>query len=241
MACLDHDVDFYLHAWTPAPQLDLIHFYEPEKLKILKPLKLSKAVTKMMVALPPHNIGPKNHNRAVDMFSQWRGVEAAWQLVEGQYDAVIRLRYDILFRGSISRFLVDLRSNECRVPYWRDASNGINDHFAILGPDAAKIYCGGMKKFLRDRLPKSRLVYPFHFTQNLAEHLSRESVEVSEFALPYLLVRPEHEELLTYGEIQKRQFEQNEGATFKRLVIRNHEQEPPPCTESSSDSMPDKL
>lgn len=175
-----------------------------------------------MVAKPPHNIGPRTYKRANDMFSQWRGVEAAWHLIEGRYDAIIRLRYDILFRGSISRFLVGLESNECRVPHWRDDSNGINDHFAILGPDAAKIYCGGMKNFLKDRLPKSRLVYPFHYTQNLAEHLSQQSVVVNEYAIPYLLVRPGHEELLTYGEIHKRQFEQNEGATFKRLVIRNH-------------------
>ncbi len=168
------------------------------------------------------NTGPKNHDRAVAMLSQWHGVNAAWQLVEGHYDAIIRLRYDILFRGSISRFLVGLESNECRVPYWKDASNGINDHFAILGPDAAEIYCGGMKVFLRERLPKSRLVYPFHFTQNLAEHLSQQSVVVNEFAIPYLLVRPEHRDIPTYGEMNKAQFEQNEGATFRRLIVRNH-------------------
>jgi len=234
-----HDVDFYLQAWAPAPQQELKSFYKPTKIKILKPLFLPTSVTDLIVAKPPAGIGPRNHRRAIDMFSQWHGVEAAWQLVERQYDVVIRLRYDILFRGPISRFLVDLKSDECRVPHWRDNSNGVNDHFAILGSYAAKIYCG-MNTFLRERLPKSRTVYPFHFTQNLAEHLSKESVEVNEFAIPYLLVRPEHEGIPTYGEMKKTQFEQNEGATFRRLIVRNHQQEPPPCTKSSLDSIPGK-
>ncbi len=218
-----HEVDFYLQTWKPAPHAELIAVYKPSACRVEVPKWIAETVTGRMLATKDVATGPRNHDRARAMLLQWRGVRAVWELAQGRdYDAWVRLRYDLLFRGPLPGLLEGLGDNDCRVPLWRDDENGLNDHLAVMGWRAAEAYCD-MYGFLCDRLDKPRRSHPFHFTRNLEEHLARSGVNVEQRAIPYLLVRPKFAHLYGYGHMAKRIFEANEASTFGALVKRNHQ------------------
>ncbi len=218
----EHDVDFYLQAWVPAPRSELLASYLPCAIKIEIPKPISETVTARMMSVTAKICGPKNHSRARSMLYQWRAIQNAWTLLKDRsYDVVVRLRYDLLFQGSLSERLDSIEEDICIVPRWRDTQNGFNDHFAIMGARAADAYCNGMIDFLMDRLNASRDTHPFHFTRNLEEHLVENHVTVIECPMPYLLVRPEDARFLKYNEMARHIEERNEGATFKSVIRRN--------------------
>lgn len=218
----DHDVDFYLQAWVPAPRAELIAAYKPVECKVQIPKRISDNIAGTMVITAKSRIGPANVARARAMLYQWRAVSTAWKMIPAQdYDIFVRLRYDLLFREPLPELLEGLGENACRIPKWRDANSGLNDHLAIMGRRAAETYCG-MTGFHCDRIWKPRRTHPFHFARNLEECLARGGVEVEVLAIPYLLVRQRFAQLKDYAEMAKRIREANEGATFGPLVIHNN-------------------
>lgn len=218
-----HDVDFYLQAWTPAPHAELSAAYKPVVCHVEVPTEISKIKTERMVKAKGFYLGPKNHERACALLHQWRAIRTIWEFAsKGNYEAFVRLRYDLLFREPLPGLLRKLGAADCRVPVWINNLNGYNDHLAVLGPVAAEVYCN-MTAFHRERLGQTRdKEKPFHFTRNLKELLDSGGVEVEQVAVPYLLVRPEFAAIQDYDDMYAEIFKRDEGGGFRNLVRRNH-------------------
>lgn len=218
-----HEVDFYLQAWGPLSYEELISAYSPkEYLWEFSPI-FRATIIERMLPTKDFTIGPGTPGRAKSMLSQWLGVYNSWKLAEGrQYDIFVRLRYDALFREPLPMLLEGLGLDDCSVPFWRDDQNGVNDHFAVMGLNAAKHYFG-MFEFLINRTKQPRhLKTMFHFTRNLEQCLKQGGVDITEVAIPYLIIRPHFTHVSNYGEMRKGIYERNEGATFASIIRRNH-------------------
>ena len=220
----NHEVDFYLQAWEPAPQVELSSAYGAREC-LVEPQKLfHNKIIDRMLPTKDFPVGPGTPGRAKAMLSQYCAVRSAWRLTQDrQHDVFVRMRYDALFREPLPRLLEGLGENDCRVPFWRDDENGTNDHFAVMGPSAAKHYFG-MFEFLIDRAKKPRHKNTmFHFTRTLERCLKQGNVNIKERAIPYLIVRSDFAHFEKYAEMAKRIGQKNEGATFKSIIRRNHE------------------
>jgi hypothetical protein len=93
----NNDIDVYLHFWEDAEYKEVLNFYQPKKYICEKPVDFSKYKIGIespndSLARPVENYNVAGNFYSLPMFWGWQQV---YNLVEGEYDYIIRSRYDI--------------------------------------------------------------------------------------------------------------------------------------------------
>jgi hypothetical protein len=155
--------DIYMNLWTSDWATDNIQARNKIEKILLPKYKLAKVniVNQPMHELPPH-INPVDDPRPENVhwwyqrgFGQSLSLSMAFDLIDQQYDAVIRFRLDGCISHDIDISKLDLINNELITPAGTlDGIEGyeINDQFAIGTQEGMKFYCGLGKEY-RDLVP----------------------------------------------------------------------------------------
>ncbi len=155
--------DIYMNLWTSNWATDNIQARDKIEKILLPGYKLAKVniVNQPLYKLPPH-INPVDDPRPENVhwwyqrgLGQSLSLSMAFDLIDQQYDAIIRFRLDGCISHDIDISKLDLINNELITPAGPiDGIDGykINDQFAIGTQEGMKFYCGLGKEY-RDLVP----------------------------------------------------------------------------------------
>jgi hypothetical protein len=176
-----HQVDVFIHSWNQCRVLDL---YKPKKLEINSD---SEALNML---LPMLNLnGIKIEGNVQNNILMYYSIKRCFDLIEGEYDAVIRTRFDLLLQPKfdIESILNDLSNKkyDIYIPTEEFNMGGYNDQLAIGTYDAMKIYSDtflNLNKFAHE-------LGRWHPETFLGKQLKDNNIKVHQTNWDYRLVR----------------------------------------------------
>jgi hypothetical protein len=176
-----HQVDVFIHSWNECRVLDL---YNPKKLEINSD---SEALDVLVPMLDLNGIKIEgNINNNVLMYYS---IKKCFDLIEGEYDVVIRARFDLLLQPKfdIESILTDLKNKkyDIYIPTEEFNIGGYNDQLAIGTYDTMKIYSDtflNLNKFAHE-------LGRWHPETFLGKQLKDNNIKVHQTNWDYRLVR----------------------------------------------------
>ena len=161
----DYDIDVYIHAWSMCRAIDL---YNPKKILIendtLKLIEIKNEISE-----PSHEmiLASPNSGNTLQMFYS---IKKCFDLIEGEYDFVIRSRFDLFIQEkfNLKEIINELNStdNDIYIPFQinNHISNGLNDQIAIGKFEKMKIY-SNLYSNLKDIINKSLIFRAENFLE----------------------------------------------------------------------------
>mgnify|MGYP007113563026 FL=1 len=132
----EHQVDTFIHSWDECRAIDL---YNPKKLEI----NSDREALDVLVPILDLN-GIKIEGNTKNNMLMYYSIKKCFDLIEGEYDVVIRTRFDLLLQPKfdIESILNDLSNKkyDIYIPTEEFNMGGYNDQLAIGTYDAMKIY-----------------------------------------------------------------------------------------------------
>jgi len=177
----EHQVDVYIHTWEYCRAIDL---YRPIKLLINSQ---DEVLTKMlpMINLDGVNMEGNHYHNLLMYYS----IKRCFDLIEGEYDVVIRTRFDLLLQPkfNIQEILDDLQSKKYDIYIPTEGFNvgGYNDQLAIGTHNAMKVYSDTLFN-LNNFGQELKRWHPETF---LAKQLNDNNIKVHQTDWDYRIVR----------------------------------------------------
>ena len=125
----NYDTDVYLHFWEDEQYEKVLEVYSPKKYICEKPLDFTE-YKKTILSL---NDNVKYEWKQVDSFRvlpMFYGWQSGYQLIEGEYDCIIRSRYDMGSSNSIKLENLDLSKMNVSNYHW-PGSKILDDNLCI--------------------------------------------------------------------------------------------------------------
>ena len=177
----EHQVDIFIHSWDECRAIDL---YNPKKIQI----NSDKETLDVLIPMLDLN-GIKIEGNTKNNVLMWYSIKKCFDLIEGEYDVVIRARFDLLLQPKfdIERILNDLSNKkyDIYIPTEEFNMGGYNDQLAIGTYDAMKIYSDtflNLNKFAHE-------LGRWHPETFLGKQLKENGISVYQTHLDYRLVR----------------------------------------------------
>lgn len=122
----NYDTDVYLHFWEDEEWEKVLNVYAPKKYICEKPFKFSKyreginsyfsdGVTPDDLSRPLEEYDVAGNFRSLPMFYSW---QTGYNLIEGEYDCIIRSRYDLGYPNPIKLENLDLTKINTSGHHW---------------------------------------------------------------------------------------------------------------------------
>jgi len=178
----NNDVDVYLHYWKDAEYERVLDFYQPKKYICEKPVDFSQYKVGVESPNDPLARPVEKYNVAGNYYSlpMIYGWQQVYNLIEGEYDIIIRSRFDSLY---INKFVlpkiipnnVHIRLNGWNKNTYAPRNNfileGYNlpfvaDNFAIGDYNSMKEYSSvylGLNSYIRTMIPECCLAEQLHY------------------------------------------------------------------------------
>ena len=136
----NYDTDVYLHFWEEEEYEKVLKIYNPKKYISEKPFKF----TEHREGILSSDIGVKYEWKKYDVADSFRvlpmfyGWQSGYQLIEGEYDCVIRSRYDMGSETQIKLENLDLSKINVSNHHWPN-SEIIDDNLCISNKELSNI------------------------------------------------------------------------------------------------------
>lgn len=129
----NNDVDVYLHYWKDAEYEKVLDFYQPKKYICEKPVDFSKYKVGVgspndPLARPVENYNVAGNYYSLPMIYGWQQV---YNLIEGEYDLIIRSRYDLGWESSLNLDKIDSNYINVSNQHWPN-NEILDDNLTIL-------------------------------------------------------------------------------------------------------------
>lgn len=140
-----NNCDIFMHLFEDEYTKNVLDLYNPKKVIITDRNDFSFFISKNCLANKP----PETKLQSI--YNQWDNIKKSFELIDNNYECVVKLRYDIKYKKPI--ILSDFDMNKLNVPKGGDFLGGLFDMFAFGSYDIMKVYCGLIDKinFLCDQ------------------------------------------------------------------------------------------
>lgn len=136
----NYDTDVYLHFWEDEEYEKVLQIYKPKKYIQEKPFKFTEYISgivspndDMSRPIPQYDVA--GNFRGFPMFYSW---QAGYNLIEGEYDCIIRSRYDLGTPNPIKLENLDLTKINVSAYHW-PGSPITDDNICITNQQNADI------------------------------------------------------------------------------------------------------
>lgn len=126
--------DIFLHVYEDENTEDVLKIYSPKRF-----LVEDKNKTKINVPKVCESSWKEPGTDVISCLAQWRNVQKAFELIDEQYECVIKTRYDIKYTNPLLTCSFDME--RLNVPSGGDWRGGLFDMFAFGSYTIMKRYC----------------------------------------------------------------------------------------------------
>lgn len=156
----NYNTDVYLHFWKDGEWEEVLKVYSPKKYNCIDPFSFSeykKGVESPndKLARPIHPYDVAGNYTSLPMFYGW---QSAYSLVEGDYDCIIRSRYDMGWDDPIYLEYFDLEKINVSGMHWPN-SEIIDDNIFITNQRLAHQLLNNVFDFFIEQIKKDGIIY----------------------------------------------------------------------------------
>jgi len=172
-----NDCNIFFHAYEEERVTEAVKLFNPKKTIIdLKDQNVSKISDDCFYNKPPET-------DPTAVFAMWKNIKKSFDIIEGNYDFVLKTRYDVKYCSPLKLNEFDPKS--LWIPQGGDWRDGMFDMLCFSSYENMKHYC-----YLYDSLNRySSLGVPCHSEIMLRHHMSSFSSMVNRFDYTILLRR----------------------------------------------------
>lgn len=131
-----YDTDLYVFVWDDYESNKILNYYNPKKIKIVEPIDFSTYDYDVRDEMYVEKYGGGSF---YPMVYCW---QKAWEMLEDNYDCVIRSRFDIIFHHQINLESFDLSKIHVSDKHWGTSNGILDDNFLITNFDNSKLIFG---------------------------------------------------------------------------------------------------
>jgi len=128
-----NNCDLFIHLYEDENTEDVLKMYSPKRFVLEDRSSVSFSVPSVCEANKPPEVN------AFGVMCQWRNIEIAFGLVNGEYDCVLKTRYDLKYTNPLH--LENFSMDSLNVPLGGDWRGGLFDMVAFGSPAIMSNYC----------------------------------------------------------------------------------------------------
>ena len=134
-ACIlsQNNCDLFLHLYEDENTEQVLKTYSPKRFLLENKSSVSFSVPVSCETNKPPEVN------AFGVMCQWRNIEIAFGLIDGNYDCVLKTRYDLKYTNPL--LIKDFDMNVLNVPIGGDWRGGLFDMMAFSSPKIMSKYC----------------------------------------------------------------------------------------------------
>jgi len=134
-ACIlsQNDCDLFLHLYEDENTEQVLKTYSPKRFVLENKSSVSFPVPPACETNKPSEVN------AFGLMCQWRNIEIAFGLIDGEYDCVLKTRYDLKYTNPL--VVKDFNMSVLNVPVGGDWRGGLFDMMAFASPKIMSKYC----------------------------------------------------------------------------------------------------
>jgi hypothetical protein len=190
-ACIlsQNDCDLFLHLYKDENSDRVLETYSPKRFLIENKSSVSFPVPAACEANKPSEVN------AFGVMCQWRNIEIAFGLIDGEYDCVLKTRYDVKYTNPLN--LTNFNMGALNVPAGGDWRGGLFDMMAFSSSNVMSNYCslfGRIGSYCESGIPchseilnrynnRDQAVHRFEYTVLLRRQFDRGYIEDRVFTL----------------------------------------------------------
>jgi hypothetical protein len=156
----EYDTDVYLHYWEDGEWEDVLKVYSPKKHICVKPFSFQKhkegvATENDLLARPIYPYDVAGNYTSLPMFYGWQSV---YSLIDGEYDCIIRSRYDMGWPEKINLTKFDLNRINVTNMHWNN-SPIIDDNIFITNQTIASAILSDVFDVFTNQIKRNGVIY----------------------------------------------------------------------------------